>query len=161
MKEWVPEFLRIIGDRNISPEELQRDLAISQSCRRRLLNLFRHNLWGNESLIDIVGSVLADINANTFFDLIAKQNLLFAEFHDLGGTFNVPASNKDSAVILLNHLNDLPFSVGRGVTIHEISHVKLNHHHEMYRRKEMEEEADLSAKMEGFVDDILALRKFK
>jgi hypothetical protein len=160
MKEWVVEFLRLIGDRNISPQELDRELKIAQFCRRRLVNLFKNNL--GEGLIDVVGSVLGDLSAATFFDLITKQNLLFAEFHDLGGVFLVPASDKDSAVILMGPIQELSFSVARGVVAHELpGHIKLGHHQEKVKRVSMEQEADASATAEGFGDDIQLLRNFK
>jgi len=159
MQNWVVEFLRLIGDKNISVEELNRDLKIAQFCHRRLVNLFKNNL--GEGLTDVVGSVLADLSPATFFDLITKQNLLFAEFNDLGGTFLIPRSEKDSAVILLDPMYGFPFFVARGVVAHEFGHLKCDHHQEKIRHKEMEKEADEAAIGEGFGEDIASLRKFK
>ena len=162
MQGWVPEFLRLLGDSNISVEQLSRELSVPQFCRRRIVNLFSNNFGQNETLVDIVGSTLGDINASTFFDLLIKQRLMFITFHDWGAAFNVSPSEKDTAVILLDDMDDLPFSVGRGIVTHELlGHVKCGHHREKVRRREFEEEADASATAEGFGDDILSLRKFK
>lgn len=162
MKKWVPEFLRLAGDFNVSREQLDRELLIPEFCRRRLLNCFLHNLYGNRKLEQVVGSVLADITAGTFFDLLTRQRLMFVTFHDYGAALNVPASGKDTAVILLDPMDDLPFSAARGVVSHELlGHVKLGHHREKVALRSFEEEADACATAEGFKEDISALRKFK
>ena len=162
MKSWVPEFLRLVGDSHISPEQLDRELQVPLFCQRRLLNLFSYNFSENQKLIDIVASVLGDVNAGTFFDLLTQQRLFFVEFHDFGCAFNILPSEKATAVILLDPMDGLPFSVGRGIVVHELlGHVRCGHHREKTRRKEFEEEADVSAIAEGFGDDILSLREFK
>jgi hypothetical protein len=161
MKDWVPEFLRLQGDPRISEAELDRELKIPQFCRRRLVSLFRHNLHENEKLVELVGSVLADLNLTTFFDLLIKQNLFFAEFHEYGAALNIPPSERDTAVILLGDLTDLPFSVSRGLVAHEVGHLILGHHREKIRFEKFEEQADAAVTAEGFGDDISALRKFK
>lgn len=166
MKDWVLPFLREKGDSTISIEQLEMDLSTPTFCFRRLSKCFNINST-NFRLVELFGSVLADLPEDVFQQLLCTRNLFFS-FNDriaFVQAMNLVEFERTAILCVFSEellkLND---SSVRGTISHELAHIILGHYkaevQEMQTRAAMEGSADRLAEAWGFSYEILKIREY-
>lgn len=128
MRDWIKDFLLKLGDKNISEEQLNRELAIPVFSFRRPAELFNIN-WTNGRLTEIFGSVLADLPEDVFLRLLEIRNLFFfTETLGFVQALNFKPDKLAIVCVFAERILGLSDTKARAVIAHELSHVALDHY---------------------------------
>jgi hypothetical protein len=166
MKSWVKPFLEkrgmnILGiNENQISNELLKLLKYEFGIEPELpMNLTRDQFI-TEQFKSCFSSVLADLPESIFEKLITKENLFFifipvpgaeVKLFELDRTLN---AGELLQVVSFQYSDDYNIDEMRGIIVHELAHVYLEHRHGS--TKKTENEADETAIQWGFKEEIEA-----
>jgi hypothetical protein len=163
MQEWVPGFLMLARPETVSEESFREEINTPAFAWRRLTKLFHHN-FKSDYMLELVGSVLADLPQDKF-DRFVKSLPCFVLADHLGYCQRFHLVDVATMIVFDKEILGMDWLAARGVCIHEIVHAIRDDPSEPFclddpLARRLETECDLECMELGFEDEIVAVRKY-